>query len=275
MTASRAHQSVPDSLTRAARLRCDGRLNDAVALVEAALAEARATPLGVPLRDRVQLGLALADLYLITDQREQARSLLVTEAAFAEQIFQLTQRTGSPDQVRAASAGRLQVRDRATKVALLGQAAPEIEVADWVVGRPTTLAEQRGRVVLLEFWANWCRPCLAMFPVLRDLHSRYYEHGLTILALTRYGPEPRSDPVLHRVRERDLICQTVAGRGLELAVGIAPDGRLQQRYGAVGIPAFALVDRGGIVRFASSTPDKAELEMAIVSLLNTTTDRGS
>jgi thiol-disulfide isomerase/thioredoxin len=138
-----------------------------------------------------------------------------------------------------------------------------------VLGQPTTLAQQRGRVVLLEFWASWCRPCLAMFPVLRELHSRYAERGLTIIALTRYGPGPGGDPIADRVRQRDAICQTVANRGLEIAVGITPDGRLQQKYGAVGIPVFALIDRAGIVQPAPPAPDKAELEKAIASLLNT------
>jgi thiol-disulfide isomerase/thioredoxin len=275
MTASTEQESVPGALVAAARLRREGRLNEAVALVEGAVGEARAAPLGVPFRDRVLLGLALADLYLATDQAERARSLLVTEAAFAEQILLMTRRTGTPDQVRTASAGHYQVHDRATQVALLGQPAPEIEVADWVLGQPTTLAEQRGSVVMLEFWARWCRPCLAMFPMLRDLHRRYHEHGLTILALTRYGPGPAGDPAGQRVSERNAICQTIADRGLEIAIGIAPDGRLQQRYGAIGMPTFALVDRTGTVRFASATPDKTEVERAVVRLLNTTLDGGS
>ena len=273
MTASTEQKSVPGALAAAARLRGEGRLNEAAALVETALGQARAAPLGVPFRDRVQLGLVLADLYLATDRAERAHSLLVTEAAFAEQIFLLTRQTGTPDQVRTASTGGYQLRDRATQVALLGQAAPEIEVADWVLGQPTTLAEQRGRVVMLEFWARWCRPCLATFPMLGDLHRRYHEHGLTILALTRYGPAPADDPAAQRVSERNAIRQAVADRGLDIAIGIAPDGRLQQRYGAIGMPTFALVDRTGTVRFAATARDKTEVERAVVSLLDTTIDR--
>jgi thiol-disulfide isomerase/thioredoxin len=236
-------------------------------VVEAALADARSAPLAVPFQDRVQLGLALADLYLEAGQAERACAALVTEAAFAEQIFQLVRRTGTLDQVRAASAGRFQVRDRATQVTLLGQAAPEIEVADWVLGAPTMLAEQRGRVVLLEFWAPWCRPCLTMFPSLVDLHARYAEAGLTILALTRYAAALGDDAAAQRARERETIAQTAADRGIEFAVGIAPDARLQQRYGAMGIPSLALVDRQGIVRYASLNGDEAALGRAIVGLL--------
>jgi thiol-disulfide isomerase/thioredoxin len=275
MTAATEQKSVPGALASAARLRREGRLNEAVALVEAALDEARSTPLDVPFRDRVQLGLALADLYLATDQAEQARNLLVTEAAFAEDIFLLTRQTGTRDQVRSASTGHYQVRDRATQVALLGQAAPEIEVADWVLGQPTTLAEQRGRVVMLEFWARWCRPCLATFPMLRDLHGRYHEHGLTILALTRYGPGQTDDAAAQRVGERTAIRQTIADRGLDIAIGIAPDGRLQQRYGAIGMPTVVLVDRTGTVQFAATARDKTEVERAVVGLLNTTIDGDS
>jgi thiol-disulfide isomerase/thioredoxin len=260
---------VPVSVIQSAELRRDGHLNEAVALVEAELAAARAKPFDTPFRDRVQLGLALADLYLATGRRGPALNLLRTEAAFAEQIDCLTRQTGSREQVRAASAGRYQLHDRATQVALVGQPAPEIEVADWVLGGPTTLAEQRGKVVLLEFWARWCRPCLAMFPVMRELNDRYAERGLTIIALTRYGRTgPGSDAIADRVRERDLIGQTIAHRGLEIAVGIAPDGRLQQRYGAVGIPAVTLVDRAGIVVPTPRASEKANLEIAIADLLN-------
>jgi thiol-disulfide isomerase/thioredoxin len=247
-------------------LRAEGRLVEAVAMLEAALAEARRAPLDVPFQDRVQLGLALADCYLANGRPARAQAELIAEAAFAEQIFQLTRRTGTPAQVRAASAGRFQVRDRVTQVALLGQPAPEIEVVDWVLGTPTTLAEQRGQVVLLEFWASWCRPCLAMFPRLVELDARYADRGLTILALTRYSG-PAADLAAQRTSERATIAQTVADRGIGFAVGIAPDVKLQQRYGAMGIPGLALVDRQGTVRYASSSGDEAELERVMVGLL--------
>jgi thiol-disulfide isomerase/thioredoxin len=268
VTAPTGPKAPPVSLIEAARLRRDGRPNDAVALVEAALARAREKPLDQPFWDRVQLGLALADLFLATGRHGRARGLLESEAACADEIYRHMRQTGSPEQVRTASAGLLQLRDRATQVALLGRAAPEIEVADWVTGQPTTLAEQRGRVVLLEFWATWCRPCLTMFPVMRELHSRYAERGLTIIALTRYVESPSGDPLAEGIRQRDAICQTIADRGLEFAVGIAPDGRLQQTYGAIGIPALALVDRAGIVAPAPPAPDKAKLENTIADLLD-------
>lgn len=258
MTAPLRRAAVPDAVVEAARLRRDGRLDDAVAGVEAALASARATPLEVPFRERVLLGLTLADLYLVAEQRGRAQEVLADEVAFAEQLREVIVQSGLPEQIRAASAGCLQLRDRATQVALLGGPAPEIESVEWARGTPTTIAEQRGRVVLLEFWAPWCRSCTAMFPFFRDLHSRHASDGLTIIALTSHREGSGS---------WELVQQAIADHAVDFAVGIAPDEGLQARYGANGIPTFALIDRDGIVRLASSKPDKAALEEAVVGRL--------
>lgn len=266
MTATPHSPSLPEAITVAARLRRDGRVHDAAALVESALSDARARPSDTPFRDRVLLGLTLADLYLLADQRDRARGLLDTEAAFAERVLQLTRQSGTPEQVHAASAGCCQLRDRATQIGLLGNEAPEIDVAHWVCDGPTTLADQRGNVALLEFWAPWCRPCAAMFPSLRDLHQRYAREGLRILALTNL----RSGDAAGREQDLEEVRQFVADHRVEFAVGVATDARLRQQYGANGIPTYALVDRAGIVRLASSRPDKVTLEQAIAGLLNTT-----
>jgi thiol-disulfide isomerase/thioredoxin len=256
---------VPASVIRAVRLRREGRLAEAISITEASLTEARATPLDIPFRDRVLLGLTLADLYVMSERPDRARSLLGDEVVYAQQIHELIRQTGSAEQVRAATTGYSQLRDVAAQLALLANAPPEI-VADWVQGEPATLAALRGRVVLIEFWARWCRSCVSMFPVLSDLQERYGDRGLTILALTRYGPAA-DDPSAERIRERDLITRMVGERCPGIAVGIAPDGGLQEKYGANRMPAVVLIDRKGIVQFASSISDKAKLAAHISNLI--------
>jgi thiol-disulfide isomerase/thioredoxin len=252
------------AMRQAGEARRDGRLDLATSALESVLEQLRGEPLGAPFLARVQLGLALADAYLDAGNRAQARRLLLDESGYAERIFHLTRLSGSPEQQRAASTGRLQVRDRAVQVELLGQPAPEIEVADWVLGEPTSLAELRGKVVLLEFWATWCRPCLELMPKLRALHERYAARGLEILALSRYGQVPAgADPAEIQARERELVRMVVEGRGLAIRVGIAPDARLQRRYGAMGVPTLALIDRLGLVRSITSGGDEATLEAHI------------
>lgn len=267
MTAPATGAALPEAIITAARLRRDDRIAEALEVLEDSLTEARATPLDVPFRERVLLGLTLADLYLTVDSRERARRVLDIEVAFAEEILEGIGRFGSPDQIHAASAGCLQLRDRATQIDLLGHPAPDIEAVEWLNGDPTTLAAQRGRVVLLEFWAPWCRSCTALFPYFRDLHVRYAEQGLTILALANYRNSPGADRHDERTRDRELIRKAVDEHAIHFAIGIAPDERLRARYGANGIPTFVLIDRDGCVRLASSKPDKSALEGLATRLL--------
>jgi thiol-disulfide isomerase/thioredoxin len=138
-----------------------------------------------------------------------------------------------------------------------------------VSGAPTSLAELRGKVVLVEFWATWCRPCLEMLPRLRDLQQTYASRGLEILALTRFGPTPPDgDLDTARKRERELVETVVANRDLEIRVGIAPDEKLQRRYGAMGVPTLALIDRAGRVKLIASGGDDVALEAAIRACLD-------
>lgn len=257
---------LPEAVTRAARLRRENRMADAMAVVESALAHARSALFDVPFRNRVLLALTLADLYVLADRCHDARGLLAAEIPFAENIFQLIRQSGTPAQIHAAGTGVRQLRDRAVQLALLRQPAPELVVTEWVCGRPTTIEAQRGRVVLVEFWAPRCRSCTSMFGFLDDLHSRYADHGLTVLALTRYRSSTGG-----RTSERDLILQTVAEQDIPFRVGVAPDERLQQRYGATGIPTFVVIDRAGVVRLATSKPDRAALEHEIARLLDAVT----
>jgi thiol-disulfide isomerase/thioredoxin len=256
---------IGQALRQAGADRSAGRLAEAASGLAATLERVRADPLGMPFLARVQLGIATADACLDLGDRARARQILLDESGYAERIFHLTRLSGTPEQVRAASAGRLQVRDRAIQVGLLGQPAPEIAVADWVLGGAASLADLRGQVVLLEFWATWCRPCLNLLPRLAALHERYGARGLEILALSRYGQTPpTADPAEARARERGLVCTVIDGRGLDgIRVGIAADGRLQRQYGATAVPTLVLIDRGGLVRLIGSGGDEATLKSAL------------
>ena len=257
---------VPAAVTRAARLRREGRSADAIALVESALDEARSTPFDVPFRDRMLLALTLADLYVVAEHSCRARDLLKSELPFAESILELIRCDGTPAQIHAAATGVRQLRDRASQLALLGQPAPEIGAVEWVRGSPVTLAALHGRVVLIEFWAPRCHSCAAMFGFLNALHSRYADRGLTILGLTSFR-SGNGD----RTVGRDLIHRTAVEHEVRFPVAVAADHRLAQAYGANGIPTFVVIDQEGSVRLATSKPDKPALESEISRLLDTDT----
>ena len=235
-------------LERAIGLRGAGDADAAMNELEQALAEARLTPYEIKFQTRVRLATMLTGSYLAGGRIQQAREMLAAEADYADKIFELIQATGSVAEKRMANADRVQIRDLAIQLSLVGQPAPEIEVARWINAEPKSLADLRGQVVLLEFWATWCKPCDEMFPKLTALHAEHAERGLNILALTRhymaYGGSASA-----REDELAMIRQFVAARALPFPVGVAEDERLQALYGATGMPAVALIDRRGTVRY--------------------------
>lgn len=235
-------------LERAVELRGAGDVDGATDELERALEEARLTPYKVKFQTRVRLATMLTGSYLAAGKLQQAREMLAEETVYAEKIFELIQATGSVQEKRMANADRVQIRDLAIQLSLTGQPAPEIEVARWINAEPKSLADLRGQVVLLEFWATWCKPCHEMFPKLKSLHEKHAERGLNVLALTRhymaYGGSQAA-----REDELEMIRQFVAERDLAFPVGVAEDERLQAFYGATGLPAVALIDRQGIVRY--------------------------
>lgn len=235
-------------LERAIELRSAGEVDAATNELEQALAAARQTPYEVKLQTRVRTAAMLTSSYLAADKLQQAREMLAVESAYAEKIFALIQATGDAAEKRMANADRIQIRDLATQLNLIGQPAPEIVVAEWINGEPTTLADLRGQVVILEFWATWCKPCHEMFPKLNELHDAHSARGLNILALTRHYLAYGGDATA-REEELNLVRQFVAERNVKFTVSVAEDERLQALYGATGLPAVALIDRRGIVRY--------------------------
>lgn len=258
--------TVATALDRAAQLNRAGKFRDAATELESALTAARATPYEIEFQTRVRLGMALSATYVSLEQLEDARALLADEVAFAEKISQIMQATGTPTQKRAASAGYLQLRDRATQLALIGEVAPALSVTTWINGGPLTLAELRGRVVLLEFWATWCQPCQEMFPKLKKLYQQAGPRGLEIIALTRhflaYGaPEESTQD------ELNLMRAAVSEHEPGFPVGVAPDEKLQAIYGANGLPTCFLIDRDGVVRYAGHQVEDAAFDVALEQCL--------
>jgi thiol-disulfide isomerase/thioredoxin len=246
-----SQERVSNGLLHASELQHHGKLPEAIEELNRALAQARETPYEIEFQTRIQVAMTLADLYQITGEIEKAQSMLAQELAFAEKVSQIIQATGTPSQKRDATGGFLQVRDRATQVSLIGKPAPEISVKEWINGDSKLLADLRGQVVLLEFWATWCKPCQEMFPKLQKLYETESSNGLEIVALTRHYMAYRGTAET-MADEIALMRGMVTQHAVTFKVAVAEDERLQSIYGANGLPTVALIDRQSIVRYAGA-----------------------
>jgi thiol-disulfide isomerase/thioredoxin len=95
----------------------------------------------------------------------------------------------------------------------------------------------KGKVVLVDFWASWCAPCKASFPALDDLHRRYQDRGLLVIAVNVDENPSRMEDFL---KERKVGFWVVRDVGQKLVA----------QAGIETMPSSFLLDREGKVRFA-------------------------
>jgi peroxiredoxin len=136
---------------------------------------------------------------------------------------------------------------RLARLNLVGKPAPEIEGKD-VDGKPVRLSDFKGKVVLVDFWAIWCPPCVASFPTLRQLTREYKSRGYAILGVNLDDlaqPEAGQSGSKAMPAPGDLRSFLVAQRaGWTNLVGQGADAAARA-YGVEEIPASFLIDREG------------------------------
>ena len=114
-----------------------------------------------------------------------------------------------------------------------------------LAGNRVRLADLKGRVVLLNFWATWCAPCIREMPSLDRLQAGLGDRGLSVVAVSidRAGAE-----VIRPFAERLGLAQ--------LGLYHDPKGVLFRSFGVAGLPASFLIDRGG--QIVGAYPGPAE-----------------
>ncbi|MGE0351316.1 TlpA disulfide reductase family protein [Hydrogenophaga sp.] len=126
--------------------------------------------------------------------------------------------------------------------------APAFQRSDWPLetptpsletlsldGKPVSLADLKGRAVLLNFWASWCEPCRAEMPTLEGLPPLFGEDKLAVVALNFKEPPQRAQ-------------RFVAQTGLTLPVWLDPLGAHARAWGVRVFPTTVLIDRQGRAR---------------------------
>ncbi|MBV1861612.1 MAG: TlpA family protein disulfide reductase [Nannocystaceae bacterium] len=125
-------------------------------------------------------------------------------------------------------------------------------------GKDLSLADYRGKVVLVNIWATWCKPCVMELPELQKLH---HAHGDDFVVVGVNVDKPRLHPKMHSM---------IAQHGIDYPVVLDPDGQAVGTFGVNGYPTSVLIDRNGVVRWRREgiiAPGDAEADTAIKAAL--------
>jgi peroxiredoxin/YHS domain-containing protein len=137
----------------------------------------------------------------------------------------------------------------------LPRVAPDFSVRA-LDGRTRTLADYRGQVLFLDFWATWCAPCVKEMPNIEKLWTERRASGLEVLGVS-IDEDAKKVPKFAKSRK--------VAYPLALDAGSPP---AWERYGVRAIPAAFLIDRDGrIVRQWTGRVDAAEVRAAADALL--------
>lgn len=124
-------------------------------------------------------------------------------------------------------------------------------------GPNVRLSEQRGDIILLNFWASWCGPCRQELPAFEALFQQYADLGVNVLAVN-LDDEPRKADVL------------LSDINVSFPVLFDSEGEVSARYDVSAMPTTVIIDRDGNVRLVHKgyqSGDEKKYETAIKRLL--------
>ena len=128
---------------------------------------------------------------------------------------------------------------------MIGQGAPEFDLMR-IDGTPFKLKENRGKILIVDFWATWCGPCIRSIPSLIEISKEYKEAGVELVLVNCEEPETRVRPFLERLKSIPTVV-------------LDTDGTVSKQYNVAAIPQTVLIDRdGGIVEVLVGASDENE-----------------
>lgn len=206
-------------------------------------------------RNDIEAQLAAADAFIERfpdDNRGATLLTMVTRSVTdAERQAELHQRIidAYPDSAHAKRA-RGQMRQAE------GVGKPfELSFENRMTGEQLSMENLRGKVVLIDFWATWCGPCIAELPHIKKLYDQYHESGFEIIGISL---DQTPQTVVEYCNENDMPWPQYCEEGKVW------DTEFSMSWGINSIPTMFMIDKNGILR---STTARRQLDELIPELL--------
>ena len=118
---------------------------------------------------------------------------------------------------------------------LIGQAAPELGIEKFLQAPEgeKTLSALKGKVIVLEFWATWCGPCVAAIPHLNQLNEEFRDKPVQFISVTR--------------EDEDVVAPFLKKKEMKSWIGLDTDRSVLKAYGIRSIPRTFVIDKKGII----------------------------
>lgn len=121
-----------------------------------------------------------------------------------------------------------------SRVPAVGMQAEDFRLTD-LEGKPQSLSQYRGKVVLVNFWATWCKPCTTEMPAMQASFDKLRDKGFVVLAINELEDDAK-------VREH------IKQYGHTFPVLMDHDNKVANQFGVFGLPVSVFVDEKGVVQ---------------------------